>query len=79
MNSIENEIMEIIKDKAGIQGKEISLDAHFANDLGLDSRDAVELILDLEKAFEVVIPDDEAQEIQTVRQAIEAITEKLKT
>lgn len=79
MNPIETKIIEIIRKNPNIQGKEISPDDHFINNLGIDSLDAVELILDLEKAFEITIPDEEAQEIQTVRQAIEAVKDELKS
>ena len=74
---VETKIIEIIQEKAGIQGEEISLDAHLANDLGLDSLDAVELILELENIFAITISDEVAEQIQTVRQAIEVVKTEL--
>ena len=74
---VETKIIEIIQEKAGVQGEEISLDAHLANDLGLDSLDAVELILELENIFAITIPDEAVEQIQTVRQAIEAVKAEL--
>ena len=74
---VETKIIEIIQEKAGVQGEEISLDAHLANDLGLDSLDAVELILELENIFAITIPDEAVEQIQTVRQAIEVVKTEL--
>jgi len=74
---VETKIIEIIQEKAGVQGEEISLDAHLANDLGLDSLDAVELILELENIFAITISDEVAEQIQTVRQAIEVVKTEL--
>jgi acyl carrier protein len=59
-----------IVDKLGVDESEVLNDAHFINDLGADSLDTVELIMEFEKEFDVTIPDDQAENIQTVGQAI---------
>lgn len=78
MDPIEIKIIGIISEKVGIPGNAISEDADLTIDLGLDSLDTVELILDIEKAFNLTIPDEEVQNIRTVRQAIEAVMVELK-
>lgn len=55
---------------------QISLDAHFVNDLGLDSLDTVEVVMAIEEEFTVEIPDKEADEIKSVRQAVEYINSR---
>jgi len=77
MKTMEAKIIAIIKEKVGVQREEISLDSHLANNLGLDSLDAVELILELENIFAITIPDEAVEQIQTVRQAIEAVKAEL--
>ncbi|HHS95844.1 MAG TPA: acyl carrier protein, partial [Phaeodactylibacter sp.] len=57
-------------DKLGVESSEVTHEASFANDLGADSLDTVELIMEFEKEFDVSIPDEEAEKIQTVGQAI---------
>ena len=74
---MEAKIIAIIQEKVGVQREEISLDSHLANNLGLDSLDAVELILELENIFAITISDEVAEQIQTVRQAIEVVKTEL--
>ncbi|MEY4202776.1 MAG: hypothetical protein RL013_479 [Bacteroidota bacterium] len=69
--TIAERVKKTIVDKLGVDESEVLNDAHFINDLGADSLDTVELIMEFEKEFEVSIPDDQAENIQTVGQAIE--------
>ncbi len=70
MADIEAKVKEIIVDKLGVDEAEVVETASFTQDLGADSLDTVELIMEFEKAFNVTIPDDEAEKIQTVGDAI---------
>ena len=70
MSEIEAKVNEIIVDKLGVDEAEVTPEASFTNDLGADSLDTVELIMDFEKAFEITIPDDQAEKISTVGDAI---------
>jgi acyl carrier protein len=76
MATVADRVTKIIVDKLGVDESEVVPDAHFINDLGADSLDTVELIMELEKAFEVAIPDDQAENIQTVGQAIAYLEKK---
>ncbi|RMF32431.1 MAG: acyl carrier protein [Bacteroidetes bacterium] len=71
MASIAERVTKIIVDKLGVDEKEVTPDASFTNDLGADSLDTVELIMEFEKEFNISIPDEQAENIQTVGQAIE--------
>lgn len=70
MSKIETKVTQIIVDKLGVDESEISLDSSFTNDLGADSLDTVELIMEFEKTFDISIPDEQAENIQTVGQAV---------
>ncbi len=70
MSEISEKVKAIIIDKLGVEAAEVTLEASFANDLGADSLDTVELIMEFEKEFNVSIPDDQAENIGTVGQAI---------
>lgn len=70
MSKIENKIRAIIVDKLGVDAKEVTPQASFTNDLGADSLDTVELIMEFEKEFNIAIPDDQAEKISTVGEAI---------
>ena len=70
MSEIESKVKEIIVEKLGVEESEVTMDASFTNDLGADSLDTVELIMEFEKAFEITIPDDQAEKIGTVADAI---------
>ena len=78
MENIENKIKEIIVDKLGIEESEITDSASFTNDLGADSLDTVELIMEFEKEFNVSIPDEEAEKIQTVGDAVTYLKDNVK-
>jgi acyl carrier protein len=71
MSDIAERVKKIIVDKLGVGEDEVIADASFTNDLGADSLDTVELIMEFEKEFNVAIPDDQAENIQTVGQAVE--------
>ena len=71
MSSIAERVSKIIVDKLGVDESEVTPDASFTNDLGADSLDTVELIMEFEKEFDLSIPDEQAENIQTVGQAIE--------
>ena len=70
MSEIEAKVKEIIVDKLGVDEADVTPEASFTNDLGADSLDTVELIMEFEKAFEITIPDDKAETIATVADAI---------
>ncbi|MCB0529848.1 MAG: acyl carrier protein [Lewinellaceae bacterium] len=71
MANVADRVKKIIVDKLGVEDTEVTNDANFIQDLGADSLDTVELIMEFEKEFDVNIPDDQAEKIQTVGQAIE--------
>ena len=75
MSEIEAKVKEIIVDKLGVDAADVTPEASFTNDLGADSLDTVELIMEFEKAFDINIPDDKAEEISTVADAIAYIEE----
>ena len=70
MSDIQNRVKAIIVDKLGVAESEVKPEATFTNDLGADSLDTVELIMELEKEFNITIPDDQAEKIATVGDAI---------
>lgn len=78
MSDIESKVKEIIVDKLSVDEAEVKNEASFANDLGADSLDTVELIMEFEKQFKVTIPDDQAEKIATVGDAIKYIEEHTK-
>ena len=73
-----DKIKEIIIDKLGIEDNKITLDAKFIDDLGADSLDTVELIMQFEEEFGIEIPDEEAETLLSVGQAVDYISNKLK-
>ena len=78
MENLENKIKEIIIDKLGIEESEITDSASFTNDLGADSLDTVELIMEFEKEFNVSIPDEDAEKIATVGDAVSYLKDNVK-
>ncbi|MBM3399213.1 MAG: acyl carrier protein [Bacteroidetes bacterium] len=78
MSAIANKVKAIIVDKLSVEESELTNEASFTNDLGADSLDTVELIMELEKEFDISIPDDQAEKIQTVGEAIRYIEENKK-
>jgi acyl carrier protein len=73
MSSIEEQVKNIVAEQLGVKEEEVTNDASFVDDLGADSLDTVELVMALEEAFECEIPDEEAEKITTVQQAIDYI------
>jgi acyl carrier protein len=77
MSEVASKVKAIIVDKLGVEESEVTPEASFTNDLGADSLDTVELIMEFEKEFGISIPDDQAEKITTVGDAIahiEAVT-----
>ena len=70
MSEIASRVKAIIVDKLGVEESEVTNEASFTNDLGADSLDTVELIMEFEKEFNVTIPDDQAEKITTVGDAV---------
>ena len=70
MSEIESKVKEIIVEKLGVEESEVTMDASFTNDLGADSLDTVELITEFKKEFGITIPDDQAEKIATVGDAV---------
>ena len=78
MTEIEARVKAIIVDKLGVDESEVTPTASFTNDLGADSLDTVELIMELEKEFGMSIPDDQAEKIATVQDAVDYISNNVK-
>ena len=76
MSQINEKVVEIIVEKLNCEASEVTPEANFSNDLGADSLDTVELIMEFEKAFDIQIPDQDAQTIKTVGDAIKYIESK---
>ncbi len=72
---IEEKVISIVAEQMGVDKSEINRDTNFVNDLNADSLDTVELVMEFEDEFETSIPDEQAEKIQTVGQAIEYIAE----
>ena len=70
MSSVEERVKKIIVEQLGVSDEQVTQDASFVDDLGADSLDTVELVMALEEEFAVEIPDDEAENITTVKQAV---------
>ncbi len=70
MSEIASRVKAIIVDKLGVEESEVTNEASFTNDLGADSLDTIELIMEFEKEFNVTIPDDQAEKITTVGDAV---------
>ena len=75
MSSIEERVKKIVVEQLGVSEDQVTLDASFVDDLGADSLDTVEQVMALEEEFDTEIPDDEAEKITTVKQAITFINE----
>ena len=77
MEEIASKVKAIIVDKLGVEESEVTPNASFTSDLGADSLDTVELIMEFEKAFEITIPDEVAETIATVQDAVDFIASKV--
>lgn len=73
MASVPDRVIDIVAEQLGVEKEKITPQTSFVNDLGADSLDTVELVMELEEEFDINIPDDAAEKIQTVGQAIEFI------
>ena len=73
MSSIEERVKKIVVEQLGVGEDQVTADASFVDDLGADSLDTVELVMALEEEFDAEIPDDQAEKITTVKQAVEFI------
>ena len=73
VQEIEQKVKEIIVEQLGVKSSDVSADASFVDDLGADSLDTVELVMKFEEDFDIEIPDEDAEQIQTVRDAINYI------
>ena len=75
-NDLEGKVRSIIVEKLGVEESDITREASFTNDLGADSLDTVELIMEFEKEFDITIPDEDAEKISTVGDAIDYLSQK---
>ncbi len=72
-SSVEEKVKATIVDQLGVNESDVTADAHFVDDLGADSLDTVELVMKFEEDFDIEIPDEDAEKIQTVQDAIDYI------
>ncbi|MDB2687616.1 acyl carrier protein [Mariniblastus sp.] len=73
MSSVEEQVKNIVSEQLGVEKDKITRESNFVNDLGADSLDTVELVMELEEEFDISIPEDAAEKIQTVGEAISHI------
>jgi len=78
MNSIEERVTDIVVEQLGLERDKVHPESKFVDDLGADSLDTVELVMALEEEFEIEIPDEEAEKITTLREAIAYVEEHAK-
>jgi acyl carrier protein len=71
--SVQERVIDIVAEQLGVDKEKITSETSFVNDLGADSLDTVELVMELEEEFDITIPDDAAEKIQTVGQAVQFI------
>ena len=76
MSTVEQQVKAIVAEQLGVKAEQVVNDASFVDDLGADSLDTVELVMALEEEFEIEIPDEDAEKITTVHQAIDYINER---
>lgn len=79
MSTVEQQVKAIVAEQLGVKAEQVTSDASFVDDLGADSLDTVELVMALEEEFEIEIPDEDAEKITTVQQAIDYINERRKS
>ena len=73
MPGVEERVKRIVQDQLGVEGEDVSISSSFVDDLGADSLDRVELVMAFEEAFGIEIPDEDAEKIRTVQDAIDYI------
>ena len=76
--SVQDRVIEIVSEQLNVSKEQITPETSFINDLGADSLDLVELVMEFEDEFDITIPDDEAEQIKTVGQAVKYIEEHSK-
>jgi acyl carrier protein len=76
VSSVEERVIEIVSEQMGVTKDQVTRETSFVNDLGADSLDTVELVMEIEEEFDITIPDEDAEKIQTVGQAIDYIQER---
>lgn len=74
---IQDKITQILVDKLGLAETEVTPDANFIKDLGIDSLDYAELVMEFEQTFDIRIPDEDAEQLQTIKQAVSYIGKKM--
>ena len=79
MASLEEKVKQIVVEQLGVDEAEVTPTAHFVDDLGADSLDIVELVMAFEEAFEIEIPDEDAEKIATVKDAIDYVQSHVKS
>lgn len=79
MSTIEARVKKIVVEQLGVKEEEVTNDASFVDDLGADSLDTVELVMALEEEFETEIPDEDAEKITTIQQAVNYISSHLES
>jgi len=77
--SVQERVTDIVAEQLGVDRDKVTADTSFVNDLGADSLDTVELVMELEEEFDITIPDEAAEKIQTVGQAVEHIESHVKS
>jgi len=77
VEDIEQKVMDIVSEQMGVERSQITAQSSFVNDLGADSLDTVELVMEFEDAFNIQVPDEDAEKIQTVGEAITYIKERV--
>lgn len=77
MPDIKKRVTAILTEKLGIPETEITPDANFVKDLGIDSLDYAEIVMEFEQAFDIKIPDDDAEKLQTISEAVKYIESKV--
>ena len=77
MASVEERVIDIVCENLGVNKEQVTRNASFMEDMGADSLDIVELVMELEEEFEITIPDDQAEKIKTVGEAIDYIEKEL--
>ncbi len=77
MENISQKVTDILVDKLGISHSEVTPDANFIKDLGIDSLDYAEIVMEFEQTFSIRIPDTDAENLQTMKQTVAYIQEKL--
>ena len=76
-DDIKEKVIDIVSEQMGVERSQITPESSFVNDLGADSLDTVELVMEFEDAFNIQVPDEDAEKIQTVKEAVNYIKERI--